>query len=410
MRFGVNYTPRVNWFHAWLDLDLDAVSDDFATLASLGLDHVRIFPLWPLLQPNRTLIRPSAVADVQAVARVAADHGLEVVVDVLQGHLSSFDFLPSWVTSWHGRNLFTDPQVRSGQRDLTAALADALAGEPNGLGLSVGNEFIQFAADRHPDQNRLTTEQASQWLDELLAVAQRHWPGGLHTHSFDDDLWFDPTHPFTPELATTKGEVTTVHSWIFGQLGALLGVDHPGLATFARYLCELARAWSDDPARGVWLQEVGAPLSHISSAKAAEFVTATLDHLTNGHDLWGVTWWCSHDVARSLADFPELEHTLGLVDEHGHVKDAGRALAEFISDWTPSVHQRPTTALVFEDADLAAARTDTSPRGATARAWLDAALEGEYRQLIRSSRAADMTHLSGRGITRLVHEQSRSTA
>ncbi len=51
MRFGVNYTPRVGWFHSWLDLDLRDTRRDFEQIAELGLDHVRVFPLWPLLQP-----------------------------------------------------------------------------------------------------------------------------------------------------------------------------------------------------------------------------------------------------------------------------------------------------------------------------------------------------------------------
>ena len=402
MRFGANYTPRGNWFHSWLDLELGAVSDDFATLAGLGLDHVRVFPLWPLLQPNRTLIRPTALHDVRDVVRVAADHGLDVVVDVLQGHLSSYDFLPSWVTSWHERNLFTDPNVRSGQRALTAALAETLAAEPNGIGLSVGNEFIQFAAGRHPQANPVTTTQAGEWLDDLIGVARDGWPNGLHTHSFDDDLWFDPTHPFTPDLATTKGDITTVHSWIFGQLGPLLGPDHPALATFARYLCELAHAWSDDPTRGVWLQEVGAPLNYVAPDKAADFVTDTLHHLNGSHDLWGVTWWCSHDVSRSLADFPELEHTLGLIDEYGRIKPTGRALAEFIAQ-PPAAKGRPASAIVFDDRDLAEARVATSPRGNVMAAWLDHALSGGTPQLLRASHRDDQSQLGARGITTLLN-------
>lgn len=96
MRFGVNYTPRVGWFHSWLDLDLDAIREDFEQIAALDLDHVRIFPLWDLIQPNRGLIRPAGLAAVGDVVDAAAEYGLDVNVDALQGHLSSFDFLPAW--------------------------------------------------------------------------------------------------------------------------------------------------------------------------------------------------------------------------------------------------------------------------------------------------------------------------
>ncbi|MDO5676773.1 MAG: hypothetical protein Q4G35_04610 [Propionibacteriaceae bacterium] len=317
------------------------------------------------------------------VVDIAAGQGLDVVVDALQGHLSSYDFLPSWVTSWHGRNLFTDPAVRGAQRDLTAALAHELADRPNTMGLSVGNEFIQFAAGRHPSPSALTVEEAGQWLDELLGTAKATWPMGEHTHSFDDDLWFDPTHPFTPELATTKGDLTTVHSWVFGALGPRLGKDHPSLPWFARYLCELANAWSPDPNRPVWLQEVGAPLSHISPEKAADFVTDTCRNLLGCRTLWGITWWCSHDVSRSLADFPELEHTLGLIDEHGAVKDTGRAFAEFIQTWRRLPGLETEHEIAFDAVDLAQARIATSPRGAVFDEWLELALSGQPARLVR---------------------------
>ena len=109
-RFGVNYTPRIGWFHAWHDLDLDAIGEDLRAISDLGLDHVRIFPLWPLLQPNRTLIRPRALEDVRAVVDVAGTVGLDVVVDVVQGHLSSFDFVPAWLSSCTVATCSTTPR------------------------------------------------------------------------------------------------------------------------------------------------------------------------------------------------------------------------------------------------------------------------------------------------------------
>lgn len=43
MRFGVNYTPSHDWFHAWLNPNWESISSDFKQISSLGLDHVRIF-------------------------------------------------------------------------------------------------------------------------------------------------------------------------------------------------------------------------------------------------------------------------------------------------------------------------------------------------------------------------------
>ncbi len=54
---GANYVPSVGWFYSWLDFRADDVRRDFADLAELGLDHVRIFPVWPWIQPNRGFLR-----------------------------------------------------------------------------------------------------------------------------------------------------------------------------------------------------------------------------------------------------------------------------------------------------------------------------------------------------------------
>jgi hypothetical protein len=51
-RFGANYVPSAGWFYSWLDYDGDAVRRDFADLAGLGLDHVRVFPVWPWIPPS----------------------------------------------------------------------------------------------------------------------------------------------------------------------------------------------------------------------------------------------------------------------------------------------------------------------------------------------------------------------
>src|SRR5690625_1114391 len=95
VRFGVNYTPRQGWFHSWLGLGRNAVGRDLQPLASLGVDHARLFPLWRLLQPDGTLLRARALADVRAVVDSAAAVGLDVVVDPIEGHLSGFPFVPS---------------------------------------------------------------------------------------------------------------------------------------------------------------------------------------------------------------------------------------------------------------------------------------------------------------------------
>ncbi|WP_030204533.1 hypothetical protein [Streptomyces sp. NRRL S-87] len=402
-RFGVNYTPSRGWFHHWLDFDPDEVAADLDSVAALGLDHVRVFPLWPVFQPNRTLIRPRAVYDLVRLADAAAARGLDVGVDGLQGHLSSFDFLPAWTRTWHRRNLFTDPEVLSGQEEYLRTLAAALADRPNFLGMTVGNEIDQFSDDPHPNPDRITPAEAGAWLERMLAACEAGAPGRFHVHAEYDAAWYRDGHPFTLAHAARLGAATAVHSWVFNGTAQRHGRSGTATRHHAAYLVELSKAWADDPHRPVWLQEVGAPAPLVPPEHAAAFTEATLTAALDCEDLWGVTWWCSHDVSRDLADFPELEYSLGLLTNDRRVKPAGRALAR-------TARQRPgrpaprTTALVL-DADDAArppSRSACAPGGVFFEAWAALAGRGVRPAVVRAELAGDRTHLATRGIREVV--------
>ncbi|MDH6142864.1 hypothetical protein P3T35_004892 [Kitasatospora sp. GP30] len=404
VRFGVNYTPSRGWFHHWLDFDLDSVRADLDAIAGLGLDHLRVFPLWPLFQPNRTLIRPRALEQLGELVDAAGERGLAVAVDGLQGHLSSFDFLPAWTQTWHRRNLFTDPEVVDGQAAYLWALGAALADRPNFLGLTIGNEFNQFSGEPHPDPDRITPGQAADWLHRLLAACESGAPGRLHLHAAYDAAWYQDDHPFTPAHAATIGAVTAVHSWVFNGTAQRHGPYATATAQHAAYLVELAKAWAVDPHRPVWLQEVGAPAPHIAPEDAGRFTEATVAAVLDCPDLWGVTWWCSHDVDRALADFPELEYGLGLFTNEGRVKPAGRVLAELVAAArTEPPRPRPrAVALVLDLPVEVSKRSVTAPGGAFFEAFMDLAATGERPAVVLADRASDRDYLGARSITDLI--------
>ncbi|MFG2309325.1 glycosyl hydrolase [Streptomyces sp. NPDC048566] len=399
VRFGVNYTPSQGWFHHWLDFDLDAVRADLDSIAALGLDHIRVFPLWPYFQPNRTLIRPRAVEQLVALADAAAERGLDVGVDGLQGHLSSFDFLPAWTRTWHRRNIFTDPDVVAGEAAYLRTLAAALADRPNFIGMTVGNEVNQFAAGPHPDPDRVTEAQAGAWLRRLLAACEEGAPGRLHLHASYDAAWYQDDQPFTPAHSARLGAMTAVHSWVFNGTAQRHG--RGGVATehHAAYLIELSKAWSDDPHRPVWLQEVGAPAPLVPAEHAAAFTEATVANALDCPDLWGVTWWCSHDVARDLADFPELEYSLGLLTSDRRRKPAADAIARIARGDRPAAPAARTTALVV---DTGPGRSVCAPGGPVFDAFARLTADGVRPTTVLASRAADRDHLVTRGITEVV--------
>ncbi|MEU5186292.1 glycosyl hydrolase [Streptomyces klenkii] len=408
MRFGVNYTPARGWFHHWLDFDLDDVRADLDSIAALGLDHIRVFPLWPLFQPNRTMIRPRAVEQLVSLVDAAGERGLDVNVDGLQGHLSSFDFVPSWTTTWHRRSLFTDPDVVDAQARLLTELSGALADRPNFLGMTVGNEFNQFSGPPHPDPDRIRPAQASRWLRRMLAACEEGAPGRTHLHASYDAAFHDGEHPFTPAHSARLGAMTAVHSWVFNGTAQRHG---PGGAAehLAAYLIELSKAWADDPARPVWLQETGAPAPHVPPGRAAAFTEATVRHALDCPGLWGITWWCSHDVDRALADFPELEYGLGLLTNDREVKPAGEVFARLAREHQEhrDDHGGPAprrTALVLDagDPEDAPGRAVCAPGGAFFEAWMRVASCGGRPAVVLAQRAGEAAHLAARGIAEVV--------
>ncbi|WP_424211456.1 glycoside hydrolase 5 family protein [Streptomyces sp. BI20] len=406
LRFGANYTPTRGWFHHWLDFDLDEVKADLDSIAGLGLDHVRVFPLWPLFQPNRTLIRPRAVEQLVALADAAAERGLDVNVDGLQGHLSSFDFLPAWTRTWHRRNIFADPDVLSGQEEYLRTLAAALADRPNFLGMTLGNEINQFSDGPHPDPDRITREQAETWLTRMLAACEAGAPGKFHLHAEYDAAWYQDGHPFTVDQAANLGGATAVHSWVFNGTAQRHGRTGTATEHHAAYMIELSKAHARDPRRPVWLQEVGAPAPLIQPEHAAEFTSATVANALDCPDVWGVTWWCSHDVSRELADFPELEYGLGLLTNDRVVKPAGATIAAIVEEWKGREHApAPRTVGLVADvggAEAAPRRSVCAPGGEVFEAWARLTAQGARPTVVLAERAEDAEHLAARGITELI--------
>ncbi|SED74067.1 glycoside hydrolase 5 family protein [Ruania alba] len=404
-RFGVNYTPSVDWMFQWMALDPDVVRADFDAIARLGFDHVRVFPLWPVLQPNRTLIRQRAVEDVATVVELGHAAGLQVYVDVIQGHMSGFDFVPAWLVNWHRGNMFTDPGAIEAQARLATVLHDRLIGLPGFAGLTLGNETNQFVDDPNPDKMVATPEQVTAWLDAVIGPLAASSKSTI-VHSTNDHAWYRNGHPFVPRHVTGHGTVSTVHSWIFNGTADRYGGLSSESVRHGEYLIELARAFADDVRRPIWLQEIGAPDRCLTNDEAPEFAVQSIEAALSTADLYGVTWWCSHDIGADLSDFKTLEYSLGLLRTDQTVKPIGRRIAEVIADARArprEVPARPTAVQIeVDDALVPLDRPSLGPGGAHFEAWHTLRADGVPAALVTSTDAQDPARLAERGIASVV--------
>ena len=118
--------------------------------------------------------------------------------------------------------------------------------------------------------------------------------------------------------------------------------------------------------------------------------------------MWGVTWWCSHDVDRALADYPELEYSLGLFDSAGRPKPVAQALAETVAELRTAqdVPEERGTALVLECTP--STRSVCCPGGAYFEAWMRLRRDGLRPAVVLAEQAEDDKHLAARGITHLL--------
>lgn len=159
------------WMHAWMAFDPDAVRRDYMRPRRARLDHVRILPLWTVLQPNRTLIRQQAVDDVRAAVDIAAEFGMDASVDIIQGHLSSFDFIPRGCRPGTTRTC-SPTRRRSADRSPWSRRSAPGSRMPGFLGFTLGNETNQFAAHNHPSPWPVTPAEAASWITTLLDAAE----------------------------------------------------------------------------------------------------------------------------------------------------------------------------------------------------------------------------------------------
>jgi hypothetical protein len=155
------------------------------------------------------------------------------------------------------------------------------------------------------------------------------------------------------------------------------------------------QAFSRDGARTLWVEEDGCSKQWMKESLIPQWAEESVRNAVSCDQLFGVTWWCSHDVNPRFTGFNRLEYDLGLYTNERRLKPLGARLRDLIAEFersAPQVLPRPHALAVPDDAG----GDDVFPR------YLEALHSGLHPQIVLQSRAGDSNYLRARGIESII--------
>jgi hypothetical protein len=188
MRFslGVNYWPRSTATAMWERLDPGEIGADFAHIAGLGLDAVRVFLRWDQFAPAPDRIDARMLERLETVVGLAHENGLAVMPVLLCGHMSGVNFAPDWALDRSGprgpyrtftggresphpiANIYAGPLLDAQVR-LARAVGERLREHPALRAWDIAHAFTNV---RSPSPAKVTSGEHSQAPADEAAVAE----------------------------------------------------------------------------------------------------------------------------------------------------------------------------------------------------------------------------------------------
>ncbi|MFA6959628.1 MAG: hypothetical protein WC205_02635 [Opitutaceae bacterium] len=342
---GANYWASHAGIHMWRDWRPEVIDADFTRLSGLGLDVLRVFPLWPDFQPIHSLQKwrglfvehrhgelPLGADDADVgedgvsremlrrfgvLADLAHKHGISLIVGLITGWMSGRHFVPP---ALEHLNPVTDASSIQWQVRLIRALVVHHRDQPAIRAWDLGNECNCLGP--------ATREQAWLWTATLANTirasdATRPVISGMHS------LKVDPAGPWSIRDQGELTDMLTTHPYALFTPHC----DREPLNTMRPLLHAAAETclYADLSGKPAIVEEFGTlgPMICGDDAAAAMARVRIFDAWT--HDARAALWWCAHDQTHldyAPYDWLPLERELGLLREDGSPKPAALAFKE----------------------------------------------------------------------------------
>jgi hypothetical protein len=386
---GVNYWPRRSAVAMWERFDAGEIAEDFARIAALGLDTVRVFLRWDLFQPQMDRVDPVMLERLETLVALAGNAGLRALPSLLCGHLNGANWLPQWALdprAPRGRyrtfsgdrewplgcgNIYTG-RLLDAQLTLLRGVAQRLGTHPALAGWDLGHEFSSMREPSHVkvssgdhSQAPADERQVAEWSRRLSAALREDSPAPVTAGTSSADLLADRDirlaslcMPFayasmqgdSVSPAFAKGRLDPEMLPFLAMLTAAFSFKPVLITGFGNPTCppgkfsafeRFARPGEppnmtispDDP--------VFATYPCLTEDENAFACTAVLERLQADGRL-GALWWCWSDYDDEFATQPPFDiaphaRSYGIVRADGSEKPVAEALAAFARRRLPVV-------------------------------------------------------------------------
>ncbi len=389
LKFGVNYVPSKDWFFSWQNFNYGAVDEDLAAIASLGADHIRMHLRWDLFHPNNYFVSMPLLLNLRNVLDIAEKYNLKAEVTALDGWMSGFWFLPSFIKS---ANIITDANMISAEKYFFRKLASVIADHPALMGIDIGNELNMYGYGI----KNFTVEEGDAWLKDIFADVKALFPNKINVIGVDHQPWYGDAY-FSRRTLTNSGSATSLHLWVKFTDALRYGIFSEESLTLQEFNVEIANAYACDTRRKVWIQEFGISPQWTEKENFERFVYESMLNATRSENLMGFTFWCSHDIDRKFV-FDEIEYDLGLFDVNNRIKPLGKIYAEAVKKIKRGEKPKPLKggkAYIIDE-------SRPFDGWEYARKFSDEVRRGNHVKFVLSSDSDDAEYLKSRGITEIV--------
>lgn len=366
-QLGINYWPRRKAMYWWKEFDGGEVDEEFAQIATLGVESVRFFLLWEDFQPASDRVDHRQLENLVTVLDTAQRHHLRATPTLLVGNMSNLQWWPPWAFSdqleratglqisegryvdREVRSVFADPGMLEAETLLAREVAKATAGHPALEGWDLANEIDQIRQPANPEVSRNWVETVSQALHSAPipavtygAHAMSLTTRGLTIPAIAPSLDYLAMHGYPMYSSAARGPLDPEFVPFVTLLTAELGSKPCLMQEFGA-----PTAGPGEPSRSIedWMLGKKTPVFLAGEEEAATYIGNVLDRLWQTGAM-GALIWNYADYAPSLWTKPPLdrahrERWFGLFRANGTAKPGAEVTRSFAAELrTGAIEQR----------------------------------------------------------------------